>query len=412
MESLNVDAVIVGGGVAGLWTLAELRRTGRSAILIEGHRLGGGQTVASQGILHSGLKYSLAGVLTSAAREAREMPALWRRCLSGTTEPNLTDVQISSESFHLWGTQSASSRIGMLGAQLGLKVTPRAVARSEYPPILRNCPGSVFRVDEQVIAPASLVDALAAPHRDLIVQVDPATELEFELAGPGVVRRVRLHAARSGLTLNLNPGTVILTAGKGNAGLRSRLGLDARAMQLRPLHYVLLRGSLPEFHGHCIELNRTRVSITSARDRAGRVVWQVGGQISEDGVQLDAESLLALTQSELRTVLPGIELGDTEWTTCRVDRAEGATLGRARPDSYRLIHEGNVLTAWPTKLVLVPQLAAAILARLPAVLPTAPSPDSLAVLCEWPHPEVARPAWDEVRRWVRYHELPVRRSAA
>ncbi|MCY2963227.1 MAG: FAD-dependent oxidoreductase [Planctomycetota bacterium] len=411
MESLKVDALIIGGGVAGLWTLDALRRSGRSAMLIEGHRLGGGQTIASQGILHSGLKYSLAGVLTNAAREAREMPVLWRRCIAGEAEPNLSAVAVSSESFHLWGTHSASSRIGLLGAQLGLKVTPRNVPRAEYPSVLRDCPGSVFRVDEQVIAPASLVAALAEPHRDVIVRVDPATEVEFETTAPGVVRRISLHAARRNLTVRVEPRSVILTAGKGNGVLRSRLGLDAGAMQLRPLHYVLLRGGLPEFHGHCVDLNRTRVSITSSRDQNNRVVWQVGGQVSEDGVRMDAESLLELTQSELLAVMPGLDLSETEWTTCRVDRAEGTTRGGARPDSYRLLQEGNVLTAWPTKLVLAPQLAAAILEQMPASAASSPS-TSLEALRHWPHPEVASPAWEEIRSWLPYRRRPARRNAA
>ena len=99
MECLHVDCLIFGGGAAGLWLLDTLRQRGYSALLVEAHALGAGQTVASQGILHSGLKYSLKGLLSAAAREARDMPELWRRCLQGKAQPDLQQSEIRSENF-------------------------------------------------------------------------------------------------------------------------------------------------------------------------------------------------------------------------------------------------------------------------------------------------------------------------
>ena len=56
---ISVDVLVVGGGSAGLWLIDELRRTGRSAVLVESASLGSGQTIASQGILHGGMKHYL-----------------------------------------------------------------------------------------------------------------------------------------------------------------------------------------------------------------------------------------------------------------------------------------------------------------------------------------------------------------
>ncbi|HCS51023.1 MAG TPA: FAD-dependent oxidoreductase, partial [Planctomycetaceae bacterium] len=64
---MEADIVIIGGGIAGLWTLDELRRNGVRALLLENRTLGFGQTISSQGIIHGGLKYSLKGVLTASA---------------------------------------------------------------------------------------------------------------------------------------------------------------------------------------------------------------------------------------------------------------------------------------------------------------------------------------------------------
>jgi glycerol-3-phosphate dehydrogenase len=43
-QAVSVDVLIVGGGIAGLWTLAKLRHAGYRAVLIESEALGHGQT--------------------------------------------------------------------------------------------------------------------------------------------------------------------------------------------------------------------------------------------------------------------------------------------------------------------------------------------------------------------------------
>src|SRR5262245_24309151 len=100
----SVDVLVFGGGSAGLWTLDLLSRQGVSAILLEAGELGQGQTVASQGIIHGGLKYTLQGLLTASAASISEMPGLWRDCLEGRREPHLTATRVRSPHCHLWRT--------------------------------------------------------------------------------------------------------------------------------------------------------------------------------------------------------------------------------------------------------------------------------------------------------------------
>src|SRR3546814_1445364 len=45
----TVDVVILGAGIAGLWTYARLRRAGYDALLCAQGAIGGGQTIAAQG---------------------------------------------------------------------------------------------------------------------------------------------------------------------------------------------------------------------------------------------------------------------------------------------------------------------------------------------------------------------------
>ena len=58
-QALSTDILIVGGGIAGLWLNARLRRAGYATVLVESASLGGGQSVKSQGIIHGGAKYAL-----------------------------------------------------------------------------------------------------------------------------------------------------------------------------------------------------------------------------------------------------------------------------------------------------------------------------------------------------------------
>ncbi len=399
-DAIEIDALIVGGGVAGLWLLDELRRDGRRVLLLESAALGGGQTVASQGIIHGGLKYTLTGLFTASADAIREMPAVWRACLRGERRPDLRATPVRAEYCHLWRTDDLRSRAGMLGARVGLRVAPARVEREAWPAALRGCPGAVFRLDEQVVDPVGLVRDLAGQNAAHLLHYDPPG-LGVERAHDGRIRTVEIRTANAAATRRVfRPRFIILAAGAGNADLRARLGLSEPAMQRRPLHMVMLRGGLPELNGHCADGARTRVTVTTAHDSAGRRIWQVGGQLAEDGVSMDRDALIAHARTELAATLPGVALDNVEWGAYRVDRAEAAAGGK-RPEGISLRQDGNVITAWPTKLALAPQLAAAIAARLE---PNADAPATyLEAVAEWPRPAVAQPPWEEETAWRRAH---------
>ena len=71
---MMVDVAIVGGGIAGLWTAWQLEQHGYTVALFEAQALGSGQTLAAQGIIHGGVKYSLAGQLSESTTELADMP--------------------------------------------------------------------------------------------------------------------------------------------------------------------------------------------------------------------------------------------------------------------------------------------------------------------------------------------------
>ena len=79
--------------------------------------------------------------------------------------------------------------------------------------------------------------------------------------------------------------------------------------------------------------------------------------------------MIDAARRELQVLLPWIDLGDSEWRTLRMDRAEAAQIGRARPDCAfvdRVAAVDNAIVAWPTKLTLCPDLADGVEALLAA----------------------------------------------
>ena len=407
------DVVIFGGGVAGLWLLDELVRRGHDAVLLEASRLGSGQSIAAQGIIHGGLKYSLAGSTTGSALGVKQMPGVWADCLAGRRDPDLGDVTVRSQTCLLWRGKSLGSRLGFLGARLGLEVTPRMIPPGERPDVLVDHSGSVAVIDEQVIDPASLLASLAARHPHRLFLYDPV-HTDWRLAGPGQVVELRIRHpwdSLPGATLQIAPRSVVLAAGSGNAMLRERAGLATGAMQRRPLHMVMVRGEvgrLPELCGHQVDGAHTRMTITSSVDPAGRTVWQLGGQVAEDGVSMGRRELVAHAARELAEVLPGLDLAPLEATSYRVDRAEAATEGGRRPETQSLLIDGNTITAWPTKLALAPALAAQVAGVLDRMAPPAVPGVSVDLeAIDWPRPEVAQPPWETATDW-----LPVMAAAA
>lgn len=399
-RTVPVDLVIFGGGAAGLWLLDEARRRGIQCRLLEAYQLGSGQTIASQGIIHGGLKYTLSGLLTPSAQAIADMPVTWRRCLAGEQEPDLSAVRLRGDYCHLWRSTSLTGLIAMVGARAGLRVAPRKIDEHERPAALAGVRGLVARLDEQVIEPESLLHTLANRNRDHIIRIDVDSGLEFDRDSSGCVQRVRLINPDTGAPLDLEPRHVALCAGAGNETLAEMLELPDARTQRRPLHMVFMRGALPTLNGHCVDGASTRATITTTADSAGRAVWQVGGQISEDGADMQRDELIAHADDEIRDILPAVDLDDVEWATCRVERAESATTSGLRPDDAVVKTHGNVLTAWPTKLALAPRLAELVLAEIASETDTdSRAPARQPNLARWPAPTVAIPPWEKNLQW-------------
>ncbi|HEY1373066.1 MAG TPA: FAD-dependent oxidoreductase [Candidatus Binatia bacterium] len=383
---MRLDLLIFGGGAAGLWCLERFRGAGYHALLLEAAALGAGQTIAAQGIIHGGGKYALRGVRDFAAVSAtKAMPARWHASLSGKEEPDLRDARVLSESCCLWLPKgSALARLQSLGfmsvvARAGLLSTrPKRLPTSRWPEALRGSAVAVYTLAEPVISTGSLLKALAARHDKYIHRYDSAA-LRFEG-----------HTARIG-DVALEPRTIVLTAGAGNADLLARLGVGGEPMQRRPLGMVLLRGDLPPLFGHCIVGGKTQLTITAPEKR----IWQIGGELAEKlAGETDDNAARRFALKEIHTRLPALDLTNIEIALYRAVRAEARTADQRRPSG---VHAGElapgVIAAWPTKLSMAPVLSDEVFAlaakdlKQPAGYPHHPLPP-------WPPPPVARYPWE------------------
>lgn len=376
---MSPDLLILGGGIAGLWTLLRARQAGYSALLLESRALGGVQSIASQGIIHGGTKYALTGRFSEAARAIGAMPGRWRACLEGRGELDLSAVRVLSPHQYLWSSGSlASSLAGFFGSR-AMRSRATALEPGALPAPFDDprFSGTLYRLEEPVLDTASLMATLVRQAGEECLQVPP-DEVEF-LDG-----QVRVAGAR------LRPRHILLAAGAGNQALLQRLGLERPAMQRRPLHMVMVAGALPPVYAHALEASANpRLTITSYPLSGGEQVWYLGGNLAEQGVNRPPREQIDAARRELEALLPWLERSRLRWATLKIHRAEVATPGGRRPDDAFLGGQGRVLVAWPTKLAFAPRVADLVLEALGP--PSGEPPPRLPL----ERPPLARLPWEE-----------------
>jgi len=388
----KTDIAILGGGVAGLWLLNRLRQSGYSAILLESNTLGGAQTTKSQGIIHGGMKYALQGKLTEASQKIADMPTVWKQCLQGEGDIDLTQVPVLSPHQYLWSSSKIAGKLTGFLANVALQGRVTQLPISEYPSVFQHkkFKGIVYALDEMVIDSNSLVRELVKPNQDVIFKIDAiqASDLQFNAQDQLTSIKVKSDALES---VEIQAQQFIFTAGAGNEIL-----LKA-ATQRRPLHMVVVKTDFSyPVYAHCFGLGSTpRITITTHTARDGKTIWYLGGQIAEDGVKLDAEKQVATAKKELAALFPWLDFSNSLFASFRIDRAEPAQPGGKRPDDAVINEIENYLVAWPTKLALAPKLADEILQRIKQK-ELKQGPSDISALRGYVLPAYAQPIWDEL----------------
>ena len=396
MQILRIDIAIIGGGIAGLWSLNQLRDGGYSAVLFESEALGAGQTIASQGMIHGGIKYALGGAWSGGSEAIAAMPGAWRACLAGEGDVDLRGCRVLADSVHLWSGGTPLPRLATLLASRLLRGSVERVAREDYPFPLQHpdFAGQVYRLADLVLDVPSLLTTLASRHREALFRVDWR---EAQLVNNGGRAELQLPGCR------LQPERLLLAAGAGNRELIAALGGSRPAMQCRPLQQVLVRhGYRQPLFGHCMGGNPSpRVTVSTHHTAAGEPLWYLGGDLATEGADEEPQRLIDRARRELAGLLPWVDLGPSEWRTLRLDRAEPRQSALLRPDRAfvgEVDSVDNALVAWPTKLSLAPDLGSEVQRQLAAAAVLPRHKPDLSPLAGMGRPVIAEPCWEALFR--------------
>ncbi len=361
-NTLKPDILVFGGGIAGLWLINRLNAAGYQSLLLESGTLGGDQTLASQGIIHGGLKYALSGSLSSESESIAAMPDRWRSAMAGDDPVDLRNLKVLSDTQHMWSSGSVASRMTNFFASKMLRGRIDKLKRSDFPSALadRAFKGNVYKLDDLVINTESLIETLAAPVRDRLLAYDPARDtLEWNDSGLAcaTVNGVRIE-----------PRMTLLAAGNGNPELLEQAHkahlLEEEYSQLRPLKMLLVKHDLGHrLYAHCVGTsNKPVLTVTTHDCPDGKVVWYLGGDLAEQGVDRSDEEQLAAGRAELSKLFPWLDFSNAELATLDVVRAEPKQQALVKPDNAYARRDRNLIISWPTKLTLAPDLGDRVMA--------------------------------------------------
>lgn len=389
--SYSTDIVIFGGGVAGLWLLNRLTAEGYQAILLERDRLGGGQSINSQGIIHGGLKYALHGALSGASRAIADMPRRWRDCIEGHGEIDLSACRVLSEQYYMWSGPGFGSGLKTFFGSKAVAGKANLVASEETPEILRGS-GVLYRLPDFVIDSLSLIEALSAPQKHRIFTIANDSEQFVRQR-----RKRDLLVEIEGNLVELKANRYVFCAGQGNERLIGQANLDnPPSCQTRPLKMVSVSGaSLPPLFLHVLGKGLSAspaLTITSHGNAEEETVWYLGGDLAEKGVSRSDAEQEESAKRLLRHLFPMLDFENLSWSCFDIDRAEPASPRGGRPDNATIVYEEDIIVAWPTKLTLAPPLGDMVVERLTKdgirpgaenTLPATAAP-----------PPLGRPFWD------------------
>jgi glycine/D-amino acid oxidase-like deaminating enzyme len=359
------DIIIFGGGIAGLFVASRLRRAGYNLILIEKDTLGGGQTLASQGMIHGGQKYALQGKVTEQAASIAAMPERWDACFAGRGEVDLSGVKFLSETQVMFPAQTPSlfsfiSNLAVFAAAKAVNGKTRKLPRESFPAALERSP--VYEMQEKVLDTKSLVAALAKNLEGRIFKGEAA-----EISPDG-------HVTINGNKFQAQ--TIIFTAGAGNEAALHQLHITDQRTQRRPLRQIMVRPVPRPLYGHgIVGKPKPRVTVTSHPGSKGTYIWYLGGDIAEKSATLSEAEALAFAKKEMQEIFPAIDWDHKEWASWYGERAEAFDSSGHLPASPRLHASGKTLFAWPTKMTFVPALVDDIINWL-AQNKIAPTPET------------------------------------
>ncbi|NUM81153.1 FAD-dependent oxidoreductase [bacterium] len=348
-NSFKFDAVIIGGGIAGLFILDRLIAEGYSVILLEKNSIGNGQTLASQGMVHSGIKYGLDGSNPEISKLLVDVSRRWTEFFSGSARPDLSSSAIHSAKQYLWTKNVLLDKMALKAVPMLMNKGARKLPENDQPAAFKICGynSDVYEINETVMDVKSVCNYFFQKYFSSIYR---GTADHFQLGDDGSIRSIRCG------NLTIEAGAFLISSGAGNESFGDVFKLQNIA-QRRPLRQFMLRGKLPLLYGHCVSSQPKPLFSITSHPYSDETIWYLGGNVAEPVDGKDSYQTPSEIFKLLLKVFPGVKAMIGGWSTYTIDRAEAKTAEGRLPNEPTLMPHGNLALCWPTKLVYAPVLA-------------------------------------------------------
>jgi len=357
-DRTRIDVAIIGGGIAGTWLLRLLCQKGYNAVLLEQNQIGCGQTLASQGMIHGGLKYALTGLLSNESEAIADMPLRWKNCLySKEGEIDLRHTKILSDCYYMY-SESKIGKLASFFASKAIRARIEKVDHDDRPECFDRFKGVLYKLNDLVLNTESLLRELLSGLEDRAFKLECSNK---------TIKKID-----KGYQLNLSDteietDTLINCSGNGTKSLLERLKISEFKIQNRPLKQIIVDAPQGlDMFAHCLtNLSSTepRMTITT-HQKKNKKIWYIGGQLATEGAGLDDDLLIEKAKVELRQCVSWLKPKEESLRILATDRVEPRTKNQRKPDEAFAERAQDFIQCFPTKLTLTPNLGDKIMLLL------------------------------------------------
>lgn len=367
-----VTVLIVGGGVAGLFTAIGLASSGVDVALVEAEQPGHGQSGACHGYLHRGFAY---GPREAGLSEQLQLAQEYWKPVVANIEP----VTSSSTVLFRSAAEAEAGRRRWSSQGLAAERVPTPDWSAEP---MRHC----FRTDEPTYDTALLLNVLEAAVRELGVRIVTGLRaVGFRSTAEGVAVEFEPTGVAVLPDLPVLWEAVVLAAGQ---GLHRLVGTEPTSpVGVRSSHMLVLGGDLPQVSAVFPEQDRHGLFLASRADTVRRrTTWLLSTFHSFDPASATSDELF---QWWARHVLTTLAFVVDEGVFAAIDQIGGyrATKSGLRPATGTVALSGSyvlpgqrVVVAAPSKLTLAPVAAEETVGRVLDMLRPHQVREPLAVL--------------------------------
>ncbi|MEX0598077.1 MAG: FAD-dependent oxidoreductase, partial [Candidatus Paceibacterota bacterium] len=278
MNKIHHQIIIIGAGIAGLWSFNVLKCKGYDVILLEKDSIGGTQSLASQGMIHGGQRYALQGALSNHSESISAMPGIWDQALKGEITPDLSSANILSDKQYMWSPGGLTSNVTSFFASKAMNSRVDSLPKEDWPQIFKDhlkFKGKIYQLDEVVLDIKSVATALSKNYLEHIIKID---QLELNVKNEKLESIVITQGSQN---LEITADQFIFTAGIGNEEIAALLWPDKKPTQRRPLKQILIDDVEYPLYAHCITVDpRPRVTVSAHPKENGKYTWYLGGLVA------------------------------------------------------------------------------------------------------------------------------------